>query len=627
MRAARKSVGTEVFCRLERNLGIAGGPRGYFVLAKKLTGPGACSVLGSAPPMRPSIAALGLTLTACYSSGEGITPPLDRIYFPVGLTTDCDNRARDASDCRDCDVQAGASGRCESKYLYVASSDFDLQYNAGSIQVLDLSKVREKLPRECTSDDQCSVNSPECDPQSHFCVQHSTGSPKNPCGELGLQSAADQSLYPGPCKPVGLTKSILTSSVEIGAFATDIFLTSDLDRTRKRLLVPVRGESSLHWIDLREDGKLDCGQTKASNRCDQKHRVGTDPSKNTRNVKMPPEPYAIAASDEGDAIVLTHQSSGTLSIFRQDPKYREGDKDSGWNAGPFLEYIHPLTAWQAVAVAAVPEPAFVRRKRKAWFDSGQTGPDPYPPGFLVAYANAPQVDLVRYYWDIESSPMRTFAQQARTAYITANSGGTVSRGVTFDDTERRQCDEQCGDGDDDCFRGCADQAIGVYVSSRSPASLVVGSTAPWALETPSRDLPRFQDVVPTPIGPARVYVGKVLVACGGADDSAGTDRRGCGDGRLETRVFLVCFDQRRIVIYDPKRGRIEDIVKTGRGPHAMAFDFYEGTGPDDPSRALAYVGHFTDSYVGVVELDRRKLHSYASVILSLATPVAPRASK
>ncbi len=54
-------------------------------------------------------------LGGCFDPGEGVSPPADRVYFPVGLALDN-----------------------ESRFLYVANSDFDLQFNAGTLQSLDL---------------------------------------------------------------------------------------------------------------------------------------------------------------------------------------------------------------------------------------------------------------------------------------------------------------------------------------------------------------------------------------------------------------------------------------------------------------------------------------------------------
>src|SRR4051794_32768388 len=62
-----------------------------------------------------------LTLSAvdCYSTGDGTPPPLDQLYYPVGLR-----------------VSAGGS------VLYAVNSDFDLQYNGGTLQSYDLGLIR-----------------------------------------------------------------------------------------------------------------------------------------------------------------------------------------------------------------------------------------------------------------------------------------------------------------------------------------------------------------------------------------------------------------------------------------------------------------------------------------------------
>jgi hypothetical protein len=552
--------------------------------------------------MRFPIAAVGLVLTGCYTSGEGISPPLDRIYFPVALATDCDSRARDPA-------------ACEAKRLYVVSSDFDLQFNAGSLQVLNLDVVRRLVDTICpagASDAACLSGS--------YCTD----------AGLAVQDIAERATVPGPCTPLELNfrndsgEKLLFDTVGIGAFATDAILTSKLDGTKKRLLVPARGESSLHWIDLEDsasgnEGALRCGQTEGSRTCDRRHRVGTESTENSRGARMPPEPYGIAATDEGDAIVVTHQTEGKLSLFTQDVV-----TDDGWEMGPHLDYVHQLPAAQAVAIAAAPGSSWVRQRRSAWLESGlEADLDPFPPGFLVVYGGAPRLDLVRYYADTQSSPARPYLQEVQSLALHANSGDRVSRGIAYDESQRRACERLHCDSTD--LSGIADlgglptecgvceqQSIGVYVSNRSPASLIVGRTMPWAPESPSRDAPAFDDVFPVPPGPSRVYVGKVVGET----------------GQLETRIFEVSFDQRRITIFDPRHRRIEAFITTGRGPHSMAFDFRSAstdTGQD--ARALAYVGHFTDSYVGVVELDRRKVRTYGTIVLSIARAIAPRASK
>src|SRR5437016_757994 len=67
------------------------------------------------------VLALGLPCVAagCYSTGDGTAPPSTTFYFPVGLVT-----------------SPGGS------VLYAVNSDFDLQWNGGTLQSYDLTLIR-----------------------------------------------------------------------------------------------------------------------------------------------------------------------------------------------------------------------------------------------------------------------------------------------------------------------------------------------------------------------------------------------------------------------------------------------------------------------------------------------------
>src|SRR5262245_44933801 len=58
----------------------------------------------------------------CFGSSDGIDPPLDSFYYPSALV-----------------VSPGG------KALYVTNSDYDLQYNGGTVQLIDLAGVRAKV--------------------------------------------------------------------------------------------------------------------------------------------------------------------------------------------------------------------------------------------------------------------------------------------------------------------------------------------------------------------------------------------------------------------------------------------------------------------------------------------------
>ncbi len=546
--------------------------------------------------MRSLQCLIGLCLVACYSTGEGKRPPLERIYFPVGLAINA-----------------------EQNRLFVVSSDFDLQYNAGSVQAIDLDRVHDLLPRHCQTDEDCE-GTDHCvkttDSGSAYCKNQNDDSDGYPCGDFGPGDRGRRVIVPGPCGYVDLVKpqdggrALLVDSVAIGAFATDLSLRRDPSSGAERLFIPVRGEASLHFVDIDEDGMMQCGQRGSTPTCDEWHRVGTDSEDSIRDVRMPAEPYALAATEDARAIAVTHQTSGEISLFVQEPHQ--------WQDGPQLSFVHTGLASRPVAIVAVPEPALARFDRQA-AEEAAASIDPWPAGFLVAYRNAPDVELLRFYADRASNPARPFLERAAQVKLTTNVSDYDVRGVAYDDSERAACEAECAQAvepdaspERDCLLTCAGLPVDVYLATRSPASLVVGTTMPDTWATPSRDVPRFLDTIPLPMGPSRIYVGQVLNA----------------EGLVETRVFVVCFDSRRIAIYDPSRRTIERWITTGRGPHAMAFDL-KAPDPDagEAGYSLAYVSHFTDSYLGVVELDRRHTETYGEVVMNLAPPTAPRASK
>lgn len=524
--------------------------------------------------------------TACFRPGEGKEPPLEEIYFPTGLAVDA-----------------------QASRLYVVNSDFDLQYNGGSLQAMDLERVRGMVPRYCAVDADCGADE-RCDLTateenrglpSHWCVATSGEWAGAPCGPFGEKSNADRWLEPGRCDYVKAThpqdggESLVVGRVGIGAFATDVvYRQARADDGSLlawgRLFVPVRGDATLHYLDV-EPGvtEIDCGQQGNHGDCNDAHRVGDDPdTENTRDLRMPPEPFGVDATADGEAVAVTHQTDGSVSLFVND-----------WNDRPRLEWVSTGLPSRVVGIAAVPEPAVA---------SGAS----YQPGFLVTYRVSAEIDLFRYFADASNSSAneRPFLELSGAVDVAANSVGYDSRGIAVDAAERRACEAACSE-DDACLATCAGIPLGVYVGNRSPNSLLVGRTRTNASATSSDDLPTFYDSVPMPYGVSRVVVGQVIDAV----------------GELQTRVFVMAFDQRKVAIYDPVARRIEKFIETGRGPHSLVVDVGRaGESEGAPSYAFAYIAHFTDSYIGVVDLDLRH-PTYGEIVLTIGSPTPPRASK
>jgi len=530
-----------------------------------------------------------LATCACYGSDNGRSPPLERIYFPVGLIVSPPAAAASGD--------AGGGAASGSRWLYVANSDFDLQFNAGSLQVYDLEKLRAALKQPGV------------------------------CAPGQEQSAANRLLYPGPCNPVD-TKSFLAASVQIGAFVTGMTYARNPDPAQggpeARLFLPTRGEARLDWVDVADEGDantlLECGQNPTTRACDENHRRGTEPSTpNGNDAVLPPEPFGVAVDDVGRAVVTAHQTSGQVSLFVND-----------WRQGPSLQFVLGGLPSGAMNVASVPTPRIALPTDPANPCSRSV---PYQPGFLLTFRTAAQVQLLRFFEGCAANPevpdggfATPFLEGSRAAVIGTNSSGFDSRGIAIDAEARRACENACpvGSGRETCLTGCATVPLDVYVANRTPATLVIGKTrsdlpAPPGVETnpptsvPSSDAPVFIDSVPVSAGASTVAVGKVL------------DR----NGKAVTRVFIVSFDARQIFVYDPvPPGRIETTIATGRGPQAIAIDaIAQDEAAGEPGHAFGYVAQFTDSYVGVVDLDQRHVETYGQMILTLGEPVPPRASK
>ena len=500
-----------------------------------------------------------LASSSCFSPGDGQSPPLDSLYFPTGLALD--------------PAPAGEA----SKYLYVASSDFDLQYRASALLSYDLDRVAEVVPRSCLDDTQCHADE-ICDNDRER--SHNNGAPsffcvdavdKLPCGPFGDRDAGDQILNPGRClavkplEPQDGGRSLRRDSVGIGAFATDVIARKPGDQAR--LFLPVRGDASLHWIDI-NDGSFECGQNNNSDHaCDGKHRSGdlTDGSDNDNRLRQPSEPFAIAAQDDPEFIAVTHQTTGSSELV-SDEAYR--------------------------------------------------------PAFLVGYRNAAQLDLLRVRIDpavTYDNPTQGIASYTRyglndvgTIGITATAAGFDTRSIAIDASQRDADYEACIGASDEL--GCLKAATQpkVYLSNRAPPSLLIGSMmVDGGFASGSNDLPAIVDTASLTAGASRIVLGRIKVAgTKFQDDAGGYD--------FEQRVFIVCFDSRRIFVFDPKRRVIEAIIGTGRGPYALVID--------EP-RALGYVAFFTDSYLGVVSLDQRFPPNYATLVASIGTPSPPRSSK
>jgi len=535
------------------------------------------------------LAALGLAAPACFVSNEGIPPPLDALYFPTGLV-----------------VSPGGST------LYVTNSDFDLQFNGGTVFALELGAIRSQLIDLAGRLQDVGMSDTSV-PLTEVCssvpaIAQSPDIVDNP----RFPRNANPLLYPGPCAPIPI-EGFIGASATIGAFASGAALITRPGREGARLFVPVRGDRSVTFFDVVDDrGKpdndvfrLDCGGDAEQHRCSDRFRIGQNPYESTRNLTLPVEPVGIAASEDGEALLLAHQTEDQVSLVVN--RWSDGGSE---DARPTLEFIRGNVPDSPTEVAALDVPAVVEAIRT------QNKSIDYQPGFLVTFRGAAEVDLFRYYDDRGSNPPRPFVVRAGFASISANAVGTDSRGIAIDPSERHACEEACV-GALDCLSACAAVPLRVFVANRSPPSLLVGRVETTLVYDPGESEPSsafdrifITDSIPLAIGASKVAVGRVINA----------------QGELKVHAFAAAFDSRLVFSYDPEARRVDAAIRTGRGPHALAFDNAAPSAGAN-GHALLFVGHFTDSYIGVVDLDMRHPQTFGSMIASLGTPNPPRESK
>ena len=581
---------------------------------------------------------LTLSATDCYSTGDGTAPPLDQLYYPVGLQ-----------------VSAGGT------VLYAVNSDFDLQYNGGTLQSYDLSLLRQHV--KALIADPTALEVPFLDRAAAL---------KHPCplgsDEAGASSRDPTATLGETCAPPVDSSFYVRDSAVIGAFATELLLSlppSRLEskpgdvggagnRSFDRLFSALRGNASVTWAnvdrDLDVNGKpttppaiplgrkwnntdepyqpfvLQCGQEHdTSRRCDGAHEGGNNANElnNTRHITMPGEPFGMTMSRDGEAIIITHQNETKTSLF--DSGLRRSD--NGASPPPSLQFILDGVPLGGVGVAAIPHDP-------AAFLGTATLPHP---AFLETSRQVAQVSLIRQYPDefngLMSALKRPFLNQEGAYAVAVGPGGNDSRGIVIDPTPRLACKAKVAPKDEskgrtqtvlnDENRACGRKAARVFIANRSPPSLLIGDIGGSASAETNYDPDRLvlHTTIPLSAGPSKLYLAPVVEA----------------DGALALRVFAVCFDSATVFVYNPETEQLENVIRVGLGPFAMAFDpftFEDVAAHKKVESAFglrryrfAYLASFTRSFIQILDLDNVD-HSatFERVVYTLGLPKNPKGS-
>ncbi len=574
--------------------------------------------------------------SSCYSTGDGTLPPPESFYFPTGLA-----------------VSPGGN------VLYVVNSDFDLQWNGGTIQSYDLDQIRH---------DAALMAVDPTAPSIAVNLVHKPGPAPGECPNHSVVNWADGTGRAPPgqtCAPPVNSFVYVRDSATIGAFATDIqvsnILTSKSPETR--LFIPVRGDASLTWADIARDDPevsppagstssgcgtdpndpkcylpfyIDCGN-RVDGRCDASHHAGVNSNEpgNTRHLTMPGEPFAMAQSADGTALVITHQSEQDTSLFLTG--LDANGQTSAFVSSPSLQFVITGTGTGGLplggdGIVAIPHDDLA-------FDCTASAPCSMPsPAYLETNNTTPQLNVLRYYSDDGSTLHRPYIVNEDVVPLTTNATGANSRGVVIDPTPRIVC-EHTYPFPDTRSKACAQLPANLYIANRTPPSLITGQVGvpsyPISDAAYNPDAISNFNNVPLLAGASNVYLAPIVDL----------------QGNYALRVFIVAFDSNLIFVYNPDTQEVENQIPMDDGPFAMAFDPFpmedaalrkpvppDPRHPDDPGTAhplqlktyrFAYVASFTNSYVQVIDLDesRGDQSTFETVVFTLGNPTLPKGTQ
>jgi hypothetical protein len=584
-------------------------------------------------------AVVSAAIPACYTAGGGTAPPTNTFYFPTGLA-----------------VSEGGN------VLYAINSDFDLQWNGGTLQSYDLFQIRQDTASLILSNLNGSNTPPPNIPFIEPWQPNCPYDPPPPTNDLSGEGL----LLGEACAPAVDSTPYVRDSAIVGAFATDL-QTSTFGVSAAiaaatggvaagtRLLAPVSGNATVTWADVGVDDPTEppnedvdqaqcaqpgtatqspftlCCGPRVDDRCDAEHATGNDASQinDTRGLTLPGEPFGLGQSQDGTAMVVTSETSTETSVLTT------GFAPFSATVDPGMQFVLDSVPNGGVAVAAVPHDPNGPVPRCE--DVGDQQPC-VRQAFLQVYRGSTEVDLLRYYDDQGASLYRPYIEQERAYTITTNAGGSDSRGIAIDSSQRLACEAQqaTAAGKTQCV---LDYPARVFIANRTPPSIVVGQiglTSNSGDSTYDPDALVFTGNVSLTAGPSKLYLAPVVM------------KFPDGLGHYVLRLFVVCFDTSTVFVFDPNdlddptTATPEALIYTGAGPYALAFDPFSmedvatnAVVPVDPrapaSLALkryrfAYVASFTQSYLQLLDLDQDTSNpvTWEHVVFTLGKPTPPK---
>jgi hypothetical protein len=494
-------------------------------------------------------------LGACTGNDEGRTAPPDTFFFPTGVVVSPDAR-----------------------WAVVTNGNTDLRFNGGTVVMVDMqAAVAAYKNGQCTDRDPIDNRIVVCD-QKPLIDIHKTFR----LGNFPGQPAIQQFL-----KPTGaaIERGSLQSCTPSAADPNCIPQYEPDPSQGFRLLIPVRGDPSLTWINVAPDGTPDCEQSPGLvGQCAVSHRVTQLTTNLNQTVVYAPEPFGVAVSNEMGLAMTSHLAAATVSLF-----------DLGDHPEMHPQFVDVLNA------------VFDPNAQGAQAAYGVALRPLDPTLIPTTCAGLPGCTMGDYELFFATSRV-----SARLAQLVAR-GGDLCRpelcacGADKPGTHCGPHGEpcKCGDGGEPCsqcnpgYRGLAlvestQVRLDVYLADGSDVRDIKftkdGSRAYVVDRAPPSVIEIDTTSTPPPAGDPRDVILHAVEVCPQPSLLALREDPG------PLRVYVTCFAAGQIFVVDPLAVEVVDVINVGRGPNAVT-PFQDAT-----LGTLGIVANFADNDLSVVDL-------------------------
>lgn len=513
-------------------------------------------------------------VSSCNLHNEGVSQPDDALSFPIAL---------------------GLSREDRPKYLYVANSNFNLRYNSGSLQVIDLTALDTALEEnDCRTLDRDpalgtgeagtlrvpdstrygaldagalldaslsgdagsdagsdgGATSGDIELSTDYAATSNYGNKRGAlCDERDppgyakccfdarpLTDGAGSELHDDRGQPIRRISPLIKSKFKIDSFAAGLAVGPAPDAAyQDRVYVPISSRSRITYLDVAADGSLHCGETPASGRC--VRGPGSDRSEADADPHndFPGQPSTMAIGKLADlGLTSGYESAG---LTPQTTFLATAHERGGF--GLFVEKDGAPTLMNALS-------GFVLRPTAVVVDARQK---------LLYGTYATEQYISRIGLRIDSTVVPNAKEPPRE--VLYESSHITLTGIA----QPRDLRDIALDPNDP-------QRIFVLVrgTQESVAFLQIDPDAPGASEA------RLLDLVRVGAGPSKLL--QITL-----------------DGR--SFLLVACYDAKSIYILDTATRKLIGVVRNLTGPHEMVFD---------ASRGLLHVADFRTSVLRVIDL-------------------------